>query len=307
MINNFYKAFEDRFRGSRELILSRLQVYTPFLVTLKEIYPNANALDLGCGRGEWLQVLEEHKIQAYGIDIDEQMLEVARELHLHVEKADALTYLRSLPSKSVSVISGFHIVEHLPFDILQELVIEIKRVLMPAGLLIFETPNPENLKVASSYFYIDPTHIRPIPYQLLSFVIEFYGFQRINLLRLQEDPKLNQSDYKLTITDVLDGVSPDYAIVAQNDASEDVLSSFNNTFERMYGIESTHVEGNFQKQLQEENLYFHRKIDEFHRKIDDAQHHAKVAEEQYQSILNSHSWKITSPLRWLMTQVKKLI
>lgn len=90
----------------------------------------------------------------------------------------------------LSLYLDSHIVEHIPFEDIQTLVQEAFRVLTPAGLLILETPNPENIQVATSGFYIDPTHTRPIPSQLLSFLPEYYGFKRTKILRLQEENNL---------------------------------------------------------------------------------------------------------------------
>jgi len=78
MNKDFYRVFEEKFRGPRELIKTRLQIYLPFIEPLKEIYPNANGIDLGCGRGEWLELLGEHGFLVQGVDIDEQMLAVSQ-------------------------------------------------------------------------------------------------------------------------------------------------------------------------------------------------------------------------------------
>ena len=85
---------------------------------------------------------------------------------------------------------------------------------MPGGLLIMETPNPENIVVATRNFYLDPTHQRPIPPMLLAFVAEYAGFARVKTLRLQESKELvNKGD--VSLQDVFAGASPDYAVVAQ--------------------------------------------------------------------------------------------
>ena len=214
MIESFYRAFEDKYRGSRDLIKSRLRVYLPFVLPLQEIYPDCAAVDIGCGRGEWLEVLSENGFKAKGIDLDDGMLQACRDLGLNVEHADALSFLKNLPDQSQVVVSGFHIAEHLLFDELLQIVLEAKRILSPGGLLILETPNPENLYVGSSLFYLDPTHVNPLPYQLLSFLPEFCGYDRVKVIRMQQDTRIFQDqDFKLI--DVIKGVSPDYAVIAQ--------------------------------------------------------------------------------------------
>lgn len=169
MNDGFYHAFEERFRGSRDLIKSRLRVYLPFVEPLRGLNKDAKAVDLGCGRGEWLELLQELKFDAQGVDLDDGMLKICREVGLKVQTIDAIAFLKKLPDASHVVISGFHIVEHIQFIDLQVLVQEALRVLMPGGILILETPNPENIIVGTSSFYLDPTHQRPIPPQLLSF------------------------------------------------------------------------------------------------------------------------------------------
>ncbi|WP_287924234.1 glycosyltransferase [Diaphorobacter sp.] len=235
MSDKFYRSFEDRYRGSRDLIKSRLQIYLPFLKPLLREYPNAGAIDLGCGRGEWLELLKETGLSALGVDLDDGMLSACRALGLNVITEDALTILKSLPDNSQLVVSGFHIAEHIPFHDLQTLVQEALRVLKPAGLLILETPNPENLVVGSCNFYLDPTHQQPIPPLLLSFLTENYGFSRTKILRLQEPSHLIDKR-ELSLYDVLTGVSPDYAVVAQKSADEAILAVIDHVFEQTYGL-----------------------------------------------------------------------
>ena len=234
MSDGFYRAFEDRYRGSRELIKERLRAYLPFVGPLATMPETAAALDLGCGRGEWLELLGEHGFAARGIDLDDSMLAACRERGLAVETADAIAYLRALPDNSVAVLSAFHLVEHLPFDAVQEMITQSLRVLQPGGLLIMETPNPENLMVGACNFYLDPSHVRPIPPNLLSFLAEHVGFARQKVVRLQEDPHLHTA--AIHLINVFIGASPDYSVVAQKSAPSDVLERFDLPFQREYGI-----------------------------------------------------------------------
>jgi SAM-dependent methyltransferase len=235
MSDDFYRAFEDRHRGSRELIKSRLRVYMPFIEPLLTIYGDAKAIDLGCGRGEWLELLKESGFDAQGVDLDDGMLAACRELGLNVATADALVALKALPDASQTVVSGFHLAEHIQFSDLQTLVQEALRVLKPAGLLILETPNPENIVVGSCNFYLDPTHQRPIPPQLLAFVPDYYGFSRTKIVRLQEAANASNAPL-LSLKDVLGGASPDYAVVAQKSADASILTATSQAFEPEYGI-----------------------------------------------------------------------
>lgn len=235
MSDGFYRAFEERHRGSRELIKGRLAAYLPFVEPLLEVFPVAATIDLGCGRGEWLELLAGSGFKPVGVDLDKEMLKACLERGLQVEQGDALAYLSALPDESQAVVSAFHVVEHITFDQLRTLVSEALRVLKPGGLLIMETPNPENIVVATSNFYLDPTHQRPIPSMLLSFVAEYAGFARVKTLRLQERKELVNKD-DVSLHDVFAGASPDYAVVAQKHASDDVLALTSDVFSVDYGL-----------------------------------------------------------------------
>ena len=235
MSDNFYRAFEDKFRGSREEIIDRLKIYLPFVTPLIDIYEDASAIDLGCGRGEWLEILSEIGVKARGVDLNQSMLDACTERGLDVELADALTSLRNLPSESQIVVSGFHIVEHVSFADWTEWINEAFRVLKPAGLIVLETPNPENLFVATRSFYLDPTHLNPIPPELLSFAVEFAGFSRVKILRLQEDKELANSS-KISLTNVIKSASPDYSVIGQKPATMDLTEKFSSAFDMEYGL-----------------------------------------------------------------------
>lgn len=236
MMDGFYRGFEDRYRGSRELISQRLEAYLPFLAPLKDLYTDYPVLDLGCGRGEWLELLMREGYAPMGVDLDEGMLEACRALGLPARNIDALSALRELPDASLVAVTGFHIAEHVPFPVLQELVAEALRVLRPAGLLILETPNAESLVVGTNSFYLDPTHERPLPSLLVSFLAEYSGFERAKIVRLQEPAELHDQSRRLGVLDVITGTSPDYAIVAQKQADPGALAAFDETFEAAYGM-----------------------------------------------------------------------
>jgi O-antigen chain-terminating methyltransferase len=282
---DFYRAFEDKYRGSRELIKDRVNIYIPFVLPLKELYVNSPVLDIGCGRGEWLELLKDNYIPACGIDFDEGMLTACHQLGLDVLQGDGLKYLKEQESESKIVISAFHVVEHISFEDLQLFVQESLRVLKPGGILIMETPNPENIKVASENFYLDPTHIRPIPSTLLSFLPEFYGYTRTKVIRLQESQNLLKQE-TATILQVIDGVSPDYAVVTQKTASLEILSQFDDAFSKDYGLSLDSLTNRFENRL----LNIEAKASEAEKRTNDALHH-------YHSVINSNSWKITQPLR----------
>lgn len=245
MLNDFYRCFEDRFRGSREVIKSRLRIYLPFLLQLRHDDACFPILDLGCGRGEWLELLTENGFSPVGVDMDEAMLSACRERGLQVHCGDAIAFIKDLPGQTQKVVSGFHIAEHLDFHSLQGLVSEALRILEPGGLLILETPNPENLVVGTSSFYLDPTHNRPIPPQLLAYLPEFLGFSRVKILRLQEAKELQDCPTP-SLYDVLTGVSPDYAVIAQKAGPLESMAFLDDLFEESYGLTLGALTGRYQ-------------------------------------------------------------
>lgn len=225
----FYKKFEDKFRGKRTDIKSRLTFYLPILEKLQTSSQALNILDLGCGRGEWLELLTENGYVAQGVDLDLDMLEACKSLNLNHHHADALQFLKSQTDDAFDVISSFHLIEHLPFDVLKILISETLRVLKPGGLLILETPNSENLVVGSSSFYLDPTHQRPLPAQLVSFLTIFAGFERSNIQFLNAGVS---RDEKPSLLKVIYGVGLDYTVIAQKNAGLDELQKLDAFFDK---------------------------------------------------------------------------
>jgi SAM-dependent methyltransferase len=183
-LDALYVSFEDQFRGTREDIKARCRVYLPLLKEAGLGTDERPILDLGCGRGEWLEVLQEEGLQARGLDLNAVLVEECREHGLEVVEGDLIAYLCTLPDASVGMVTGFHIIEHLPFDVLIALLDQTVRVLQPGGLAIFETPNPQNVLVGSCNFYIDPTHRHPLHSQMMQFLAEARGFCNVEILYL---------------------------------------------------------------------------------------------------------------------------
>jgi len=177
-LDAFYAELEDRFRGTRKEIKERFQVYLPY------INESAAVVDLGCGRGEWLELLSEAGIEAHGVDTNRIQVEECRARGLNISEEDFLVHLRGLADGSAGAVTGFHIIEHVSLDALITLVSEVMRVLRPGGVVIFETPNPENVLVGSRYFYLDPTHRHPLPSELMEFLLASRGFDKIEILNL---------------------------------------------------------------------------------------------------------------------------
>ena len=187
--DSMYLTFEDHFRGRREDVKDRLRVYLPFLEAHNIGRTGMPILDVGCGRGEWLELLRDHGLDARGVDANRLMVAQCLEQKLPATEGDAVAFLRGLAPDSLGGVSGFHIIEHLPFAYLIDLIDEAVRVLKPGGIVIFETPNPANVLVATEYFYFDPTHRNPLPSLLMRFVAEQRGLCRVEVLELNPWPE----------------------------------------------------------------------------------------------------------------------
>ena len=185
----FYLAFEDACRGSNEETSAKLQPYIPYIQqVVDEFGPLAIAVDIGCGRGEWLNLLKQFHITSHGVDVNQVMVDHCLSQGHQAEQCNALTWMHQQQPQSVHLISSFHVVEHIPFDEYYLWFEQFSRILAPGGLLILETPNPENLLVASHTFYHDPTHLNPITPALLEFTAKFFGLQVLAIERLNPHP-----------------------------------------------------------------------------------------------------------------------
>lgn len=310
MSDGFYRAFEERYYAPREHIKDLRRQYLPFITPLSTAYPGSPVFDIGCGRGEWLELMAERGFLPYGVDLDQGMLNACFERDIPAEQGDAIAFLQTLENESQAVVSAFHVVEHITFDQLRTLVSEALRVLKPGGLLIMETPNPENIAVATRNFYLDPTHQRPIPSGLLSFLPEYCGFLRTKVLRLQEKKSLAESA-EISLLNVLNDVSPDYAVVAQKAGSDALTAVLNGTFSAEYGVglDSLAVRYNDQislrfKQMDTVLRQFGANIQQLEAKayqaeskVQQAEARIHQSEARINALLNSTSWRVTAPLR----------
>jgi O-antigen chain-terminating methyltransferase len=180
-------------------------------------------------------MLRDMGFRTRGVDIDDGMLKSAIDKKLDVLKQDGLEFLRSLDDGSVAVLTAFHVLEHLSFERVLEFFIESRRVLRPGGLLVAETPNPENLHVATTNFYLDHTHVRPIPILQMANLARYTGYERYSIVRLQEQKDLYAKD-EITFKDLFYGVSKDYALIAQQDGDEALAQALDHPMRYETGI-----------------------------------------------------------------------
>jgi SAM-dependent methyltransferase len=183
-----YLGFEDRFRGSREEIRRRLTDYLP-------IFSGAPGyvLDIGCGRGELLELLREAGIGARGIDANERMVSVCRERGLQVDQADALEYLRAQPDASLGGLVAIQVVEHLQPDYLMAFLEAAYHALRHGAPLVLETINAACWMAFFETYVRDLTHARPLHPDTLRFLVEASGFTQAEIAfraPVREDDRL---------------------------------------------------------------------------------------------------------------------
>ena len=174
-----YARFAEAFRGSEERVRAAQRIY------LDDFKGRANVLDIGCGRGEFLELMREAGVPARGIDSSLESVAVCREKGLSAESADLFDYLRGLDDGELDGIFCAQVVEHLPPERLPEMIRLAASKLERGGVIAIETPNPDCLAIFSTYFYLDPTHARPVPQKLLAFYLSEFGIGDLQVRRLE--------------------------------------------------------------------------------------------------------------------------
>lgn len=170
-----YVAFEDRFRGSPEAIRQRLLDYVPTFAGQQDV------LDIGCGRGEFLDILGHAGIRARGLDINHEMVEVCRQRGLDATEGDALAYLSVQPDESLGGIFAAQVVEHLQPDYLVALLQMAFHKLRPGGVLVLETINVSCWFAFFQSYLLDITHVRPLHPETLSYFVRASGFPAVDV------------------------------------------------------------------------------------------------------------------------------
>lgn len=188
-VDRFYVEFEKKFRGAPADLQRRMSAYVPHIRKVPPAAKQLGALDVGCGWGDWLAVANSEGWAARGVDANAAMVAMCKRSGFEAIHDDALAYVAACEDESVGLITSFHLVEHLPFEVLLGWALHCERVLSPGGMLIAETPNPENYRVGAYSFYYDLTHRNPIPPATLEFVLSFAGFEPVETLRLHPREK----------------------------------------------------------------------------------------------------------------------
>lgn len=173
--DSLYRGFEDRFRGSLDEIREKQRAFVPLFSGASDV------LDIGCGRGEFLALLKEHRISGRGIDANAQMIAVAREHGLDVARADALEYLQALPDGSLGGVIASQVIEHLPPSYLLSLLPVILQKLRPNAPVVLETINPACWLAFFGSYLRDYTHVWPVHPETLQYLLQATGFARVEI------------------------------------------------------------------------------------------------------------------------------
>lgn len=170
-----YTGFENRFRGSEDAVKIQLEEYLPFFKKGKKV------VDLGCGRGEFLDLLKSKWIDAEGIDINEQMVSICKDKGLSCRKGDILEQLIEYANGSLGGIFSSQVIEHLPPPYLKRLLELAFEKLEPSAPVVLETINPTSVFALVQIYHLDISHKQPIHPQALKYMLESSGFEDVQI------------------------------------------------------------------------------------------------------------------------------
>jgi SAM-dependent methyltransferase len=172
-----YDAFENEFRGDPELLKDKLRLYV-------DRFERGPVLDVGCGRGEFLELLREAGVEGMGVDLSLDLVTTARAKGLKVDHGDGIAYLRNLKPSTLSGIMAAQVVEHMSPRALIDFLAAARRALRGSGTIILETVNPESLYALANWYTMDLTHVQPVHPRTLSFLAKQAGFEQIEIVYL---------------------------------------------------------------------------------------------------------------------------
>jgi len=183
-----YSDFEKRFRGDEKQVKKKLKKYLPIFSK------SDNILDIGCGRGEFVELLTNEGKKAQGIDITESMLNIAKAKNIKCSKREALQFLRQNKDNSIGGIFSSQVIEHFKPEYLREVVIESFRVLKKNSPIVLETINPLSVFALSNIYFLDVTHQKPLHPEYMRYLLENSGFSDVKIIYSDDlkDEKLEE-------------------------------------------------------------------------------------------------------------------
>ncbi|MBQ7479330.1 MAG: methyltransferase domain-containing protein [Selenomonadaceae bacterium] len=180
-MDRFYLHLSNVLRGSEDAIRSGNEMFLPYVLDAAREHGEHPFLDFGCGRGEFLDLLQEHGVRAIGVDMNRESAQVAIDHGHEVVIGDALDYLESRPDGELSGLSMIMVSEHIPFPQFFEAVFLFARKIVSGGPLLINTINTYCYH-RMGHFQMDPSHVNFIPAETYKLLMEMAGFQRIKIL-----------------------------------------------------------------------------------------------------------------------------
>lgn len=182
----FYFLFEQKFRGESKIIKEWQKIYLDYVKQAYFKNIDKKWLDIGCGRGEFLELLKENSVPSIGVDVNQVNIEICRTKGLNVEKTDGIEFLKKTEDNSLCGISALQVIEHLDTEILKKFIVLCYQKISYNGILILETVNIRN-EIASKNFYLDITHKQPIMPEFLKMYLEYVGFNKTKVLYITHE------------------------------------------------------------------------------------------------------------------------
>lgn len=214
-----YVGFEDRFRGAESEIRARQADYVPYFAG------RSNVLDIGCGRGEFLDLLREQGVTAKGLDLNPEMIEVCRSRGLEAASGDALSYLQALPDESLGGLIALQVVEHLQPGYLTSMLGSAFDKLQPGTRIVLETINPSCWVAFFESFIRDLTHVKPLHPETLQYLLQANGFTNVEIVfrsPIAPDGRLRKVTSR-----------PEHFGDTATDTLTELVSSFNSNVDRL--------------------------------------------------------------------------
>ena len=299
--SDFYLAFENKFRGSSLDVNGKLVFYDGLLEEISSRFIHCNLLDIGCGRGEWLAKCSDLGINSIGIDNNDSMFNTCKRQGLNIKYGEALDILKTLENNSFHIISSFHFIEHISFSMFLEILEECKRLLIPGGVLIFETPSIDNILVSSKDFYLDPTHVSHIHPETVIFALNYFKFTESKYFLINKP--LYQKYGDDSIYNILNGAGLDVSIIASYNVNPQAVSIFDQSLNWINNLKTS--KNTFEKSNEYDNL-INNKIIDLSRRIDFLNNQLDTLFRIYEKFFNSFPLKVLRKIKAVTHLIKAI-